>query len=59
MAMINSSVTRQNWESQNGGNKKTKKFSFFGKFGILCFLVTSILRFAFLPYYRRVALQDD
>ena len=29
-----------------------KKCSFFGKFGVLCFLVTSVLRFALLPYYR-------
>ena len=26
---------------------------FFGKFGVLFFLVTSILKFVFLPYYRR------
>ena len=31
-----------------------KKCSFFGKFGQLCFLVTSVLRFALLPYYRRI-----
>ena len=30
-----------------------KKCSFFGKFGRLCFFVTSVLRFAFLPYHRR------
>ena len=30
-----------------------KKRSFFGKFGVLCLLVTSVLRFALLPYYRR------
>ena len=30
-----------------------KKCSFFGKFGVLCFLVTPILRFALLPCYRR------
>ena len=30
---------------------KGKKFSFFGKFGKLCFLVTPVLRFAPLPYY--------
>ena len=30
-----------------------KKCSFFGKFGLLCFLVTPILRFTCLPYYRR------
>ena len=28
---------------------------FFGKFGMLCFLETSVLRFALLPYYRRFA----
>ena len=31
-----------------------KKCSFFGKFVVLCFLETSVLRFALLPYYRRV-----
>ena len=31
-----------------------KKCSFFGKFPVLCFLETPVLRFAFLPYYRRV-----
>ena len=30
-----------------------KKCLFFGKFGELCFLKTPIMRFAFLPYYRR------
>ena len=30
---------------------------FYRKFGVLCFPVTSILRFAFLPYYRRSHLQ--
>ena len=30
-----------------------KKCSFFGKFGVLCFPGTPILRFALLPYYRR------
>ena len=27
--------------------------SVFGKFGVFCFLVTLVLRFALLPYYRR------
>ena len=31
-----------------------KKYPFFGKFGALCFLVTPVLRFALLHYYRRV-----
>ena len=30
-----------------------KKYPFFGKFGELCFLVTSVLRFALLNYYRQ------
>ena len=30
-----------------------KKCSFFGKFGVLYFLETPVLRFALLPYYRR------
>ena len=33
-----------------------KKCSFFGKFAVLCFLETPILRFAVLPYYRRFNL---
>ena len=32
------------------------KNSFFGKFGVLCFLKTPILRFALLPYYRQLIL---
>ena len=30
-----------------------KKCSFFGKFDVLCFLETPVLRFALLRYYRR------
>ena len=30
-----------------------KKYSFFGKFGGLCFVKTPVLRIAFLPYYQR------
>ena len=30
-----------------------KKCSLFGKFGVLCFLVTSVLRFGLLPHFRR------
>ena len=30
-----------------------KKYSFFGRFDVFCFLETSVLRFALLPYYRR------
>ena len=31
-----------------------KKCSFFEKFGVLCFLVTPVLKFALLPYYQRI-----
>ena len=30
-----------------------KKCSFYGKFGVLCFLETPVLRFPLWPYYRR------
>ena len=33
-----------------------KKCSFFEKFDVLCFLETPILRFALLPYYRRIVV---
>ena len=33
---------------------RSKKCSFFWKFEVLCFLVTSVLRFALLPYHRRI-----
>ena len=57
--IISSSVIRQNGESQNvrvrsGG----KKCSLFGKFGVLCFLETPVLRFALLRYYRRVPVSE-
>ena len=32
---------------------KAHQCLFFGKFGVLCFLETPVLRFALLPYYRR------
>ena len=31
-----------------------KKCSFLGKFGVLCFLETSVLTFALLPYCQRI-----
>ena len=40
------------WAYQGG-----KKCSFFGKFGVLCFLETPVLRFALMPYYRRIDLK--
>ena len=56
-------LIRQKGESQNGCFKKTKhakfsqkrisggkKCSFFGKFGVLCFLETPVLRFTLLPH---------
>ena len=51
------SVIRQKGESRayvcvSGG----KKCSSFRKFGVLCFLETSVLRFTLLSYYRRLSL---
>ena len=34
-----------------------KKCSFFGKFGVLCFLETPVLKFNLLPFYRRIDLE--
>ena len=39
------------WYAHVSGSKKC---SFYGKFGVLCFLETPVFRFAFLPYYRRL-----
>ena len=64
---IKSLVIRQKSKSHNGCLKKTKqvkffetrtflppdKCSFFGKFDLLCFVDTPILRFALLRYYRQ------
>ena len=36
-----------------------KRCSFLGKFGLLCFLETPVLRFALLPYYRRLSLDQN
>ena len=50
-------VMRQKDESQNGCNivwvSGGKKYSFFGKFGVFCFVETPVLSFVLLPYYRR------
>ena len=32
-----------------------KNYLFFGKFGVLCFLETPVLRFVLLPYYRQMS----
>ena len=48
-AVKKSLVIRQKGESQNGCYKKTEQT----KFGVLCFIVTPVLRFALLPYCRR------
>ena len=40
------------YEHISGG----KKCLFFEKFGVLCFLVTFVLKFALLPYYRRITV---
>ena len=41
----------------DGGGGGGKKCLFFGKFGVVCFLVISVLRFALLPYYRRIVIR--
>ena len=33
-----------------------KKYSFFGKFDLLCFLVTSVWRFVFLTYHQQIKI---
>ena len=36
-----------------------KKCLFFGKFGLLCFLETPVLRFALFPCYRQINLAEN
>ena len=36
-----------------------KECLFFGKFGVLCFFVTTILTFALLPHYQRLLYAQD
>ena len=36
-----------------------KKCSFFGKFAVLCFLVTSVLRFALLPFSQNTSTASE
>ena len=52
---VNSSVTRQKGDSQNGCFKKAKHVKFFEKrkFDVLRFLEAPVLRLALLSYYRR------
>ena len=40
------------WYARTGAG--CKKCLFFGKFGVLCFIVTSVLIFSLLLYYRRI-----
>ena len=53
--LIDQSVLAQSDMCISGGKQR----SFFGKFGVLCILVTFVLRFALLPYYRRVILSKE
>ena len=59
---FNSSVISQKGESVRANTyvcvSGGKKCSFFGKFGVLCFLETPVLRFALLPYYRRFPIRN-
>ena len=58
---INSSVIRQEGESQNMCFKQTKRQEMFvfRKIFLLCFVETSVLRFGLLPYYRRIERTSD
>ena len=47
------SKARQIFRKTNNSYPKIRNVRFFGKFGVFCFLETSVLRFALLPYYRR------
>ena len=44
-------------DTQTCGYQGVRNIRFFGKFGVLCFLETLVLRFAFLPYY--VSKEDN
>ena len=44
------------WYAQEGMRIWGKKCSFFGKFGVLCFLETPVLTSCLLAYYRRSKL---
>ena len=54
------SKARQNFRKTNISYpviRTRKKCLFYGNFGVLCFLETPVLRFALLPYYRRLMVQ--
>ena len=52
-SVIDSTQIWQKGESQNECVSGGKKCLFFGKFGVLCFFETPVLRFVLLPYYQR------
>ena len=54
--MFQESKARQNFRKSNISLSGGKKCLFFRNFGVFCFLETSILRFALLPHYRRIAI---
>ena len=41
-------------ETRTCKNQGVRKYSFFGKFGVLCFLVIPVLRFVLLPYHQQI-----
>ena len=51
--MFQENKARQIFRKTNISNPNISNCSFFGKFGVLCFLKTPVLIFALLPYYRR------
>ena len=53
--VLQENKARQISQKTNISCGRGKKCSFFGKFGVLCFLVKHLLlRFTFLPCYRQI-----
>ena len=51
-------VVKNIWKLTHLCVSADKKCSFFGKFGILCFLETPMSRFNLLPYYRQLVMKQ-
>ena len=47
------------WSTHMCAYQGGKKCLFFGKFGVLCFLETPVLRFALFPCYRQINLAEN
>ena len=58
-SMFKSSVIRQKGESTYVCVSGGKESSFFGKFGVFCFLEIPVLKFVLLPYYWRIGYNKE